>query len=172
MSEPTVRQIGRASRGRGPSTPVSFCLEEVPMPATRRSQFSGRRSCESRVPVKCVDVDIGDSHDPQGESGLARHGSRRQRRPLHRFRCTRPDSLWHSPFSCRAEATPPRNSAPRRPSLWTRTARAFASPARLCRCTPTCRTWTKPRSPEWLGKPRKTARSPRSLTPKSHSTPS
>jgi hypothetical protein len=107
MSEPTVRQIGRASGGRGPSTPESFCLEEVPMPATRRSQFSGRRSCESRVPVKCVDVDIGDSHNPQGESGLARHGSRRQRRPLHRFRCTRPDSLWHSPFSCRAEATPP-----------------------------------------------------------------
>ena len=60
----------------------------------------------------------------------------------------------------------PRNSAPRRPSLWTRTARAFASPARRCRCVPTCRTWTKPRSPEWLGKPRKTARSPRSLTPK------
>src|SRR3984893_6004236 len=64
------------------------------MPATRRSQFSGKRSCESRVPVKCVDVNIGDSHDPQGEGGLARHGSRRQRRPLHRFRCTRPDPLF------------------------------------------------------------------------------
>jgi phenylpyruvate tautomerase PptA (4-oxalocrotonate tautomerase family) len=39
MSERTVRQIGRASRRRGPPTPENFCLEEVPMPATRRSQF-------------------------------------------------------------------------------------------------------------------------------------
>ena len=35
-----------------------------------------------------------------------------------------------SPFSCRAAATPPRSSAPRRLSLWTRKARASASPAR------------------------------------------
>jgi len=40
-------------------------------------------------------------------------------------------SPWHLPFSCRAAATLPRSSAPRRPSRWTRKARAFASPARL-----------------------------------------
>ena len=35
-----------------------------------------------------------------------------------------------------------------------------------------CRTWTKPRLPEWPATPRRTARSPRSSTPRSHWTPS
>jgi hypothetical protein len=74
-----IAQYSGAGQSAGPNLLSATTREVLSKSLTLRGfnyEFAAEHNPTFLRTVR-VDVDIGESHDPQGESGMARHGSRR-----------------------------------------------------------------------------------------------